>query len=77
MTAQNLNFDSTVSTETPVGDVFSTFPFPGHSRPTPVSGLSGHVRRLHKSNQGISRWLLFAVLGGAIVAFAMVQYAIH
>jgi hypothetical protein len=40
-------------------------------------GLSSHVRRLSKSNQGISRWLAVAVLAGSVVALAMVHFAIH
>jgi len=75
MTAQSSNSNSGVSTEVPVADIF--LPFPSDSRLNPAPGLSGHVRRQQKKNQGISRWLVFAVLGGVIVAFAMVQFAIR
>jgi hypothetical protein len=77
MTAQNPNFDSNISKELPATDVFLPFPLPDGPRPNAIPGLSDHVRRLQKRNQGISHWLVFAVLGGVVVAFAMVQFAIR
>jgi hypothetical protein len=76
MSVRNIDFDSGVTSK-PAIDVFLPFPLPDDSRCNIESGLSSHVRRLQKKNQGISRWLAFAVLGGTIVAFAMVQYAIR
>ncbi len=46
------------------------------SRPNTVPGLSGHVRNLHRANHGISRWILFALFGGGVVAFAIVRLVI-
>lgn len=46
-------------------------------RAAAARGLSSHVRKLRKRNQGISRWLALAVLAGSAVALAMVQFAIH
>jgi hypothetical protein len=40
-------------------------------------GLSGHVRQLRNRNQGISRWLVLAIFAGAVVALAMVQFAVR
>jgi hypothetical protein len=36
--------------------------------------LSAHMRRLRRRNHGISRWLALAVLIGAIVALAFVDF---
>jgi hypothetical protein len=77
MTAESTKSTSRVPAATANLDLYLPFPLPAGSRSTGMAGLSGHVRALHKRNQGISRWLAFAVLGGAIVAFAMVQFAIH
>ena len=77
MTVENISFDSRPGTDPAVTDVFLPFPVPDLSYRNTTSGLSGHVRRMQKNNQGISRWLIIAVAGGAVVAFAMVQYAIH
>ena len=40
-------------------------------------GLSAHVRQLRNRNQGISRWLVLAIFVGAVVALAMVQFAVR
>ena len=40
-------------------------------------GLSGHVRQLRNRNQGISNWLVLAIFAGAVVALAMVQFAVR
>jgi hypothetical protein len=40
-------------------------------------GLSAHVRQLRNRNQGISRWLVLAIFAGAVVALAMVQFAVR
>jgi hypothetical protein len=40
-------------------------------------GLSAHVRQLRNRNQGMSHWLILAVFAGAVVALAMVQFAIR
>jgi type VI protein secretion system component VasF len=40
-------------------------------------GLSGHVRQLRNRNRGISRWLVLAIFAGAVVALAMVQFAVR
>jgi hypothetical protein len=46
--------------------------------PSPAArGLSSHVRRLSKRNQGISRWIALAVVAGCVVALAFVQLAIR
>jgi hypothetical protein len=42
-----------------------------------TTGLSGHVRQLRNRNQGISRWLVLAIFAGAVVALAMVQFAVR
>jgi type VI protein secretion system component VasF len=42
-----------------------------------MPGLSGHVRQLRNRNRGISRWLVLAVFAGAVVAFAIVQFAVR
>jgi hypothetical protein len=76
MTAQNINSDPAVSTMPQSADPLLPLPPSDVSGPN-VPGLSGHVRRLQRKNQGISRWLVFALLGGTIVALAMVQFAIH
>jgi hypothetical protein len=77
MTAQNPNFASNISKKLPASDVFLHFSVPDGPRPNSIPGLSDHVRRLQKRNQGISHWLVFAVLGGVVVAFAMVQFAMR
>lgn len=40
-------------------------------------GLSAHVQQSRNRNQGISRWLVFAIFLGAVVALAMVQFAVR
>jgi hypothetical protein len=40
-------------------------------------GLSAHVRQLRNRNKGISRWLVLAIFVGAVVALAMVQFAVR
>jgi hypothetical protein len=40
-------------------------------------GLSAHLRQLRNRNQGISRWLVLAIFTGAVVALAIVQFAIR
>jgi hypothetical protein len=42
-----------------------------------MPGLSSHVRQLRNRNRGISRWLVLAVFAGAVVALAMVQFAVR
>jgi hypothetical protein len=42
-----------------------------------VPGLSGHVRQLRNRNRGISRWLVLAIFAGAVVALAMVHFAVR
>ena len=42
-----------------------------------MPGLSAHVRQLRNRNQGISRWLVLAIFAGAVVALAMVQFAVR
>jgi hypothetical protein len=46
-------------------------------RPANARGLSSHVRKMSKKNQGFSGWLALAVLAGGVVALAFVQFAIH
>jgi hypothetical protein len=77
MADQKTNFDLDIPTNSPGVDVFLPFPFSDVSGPAAVSGLSGHVRRLQRKNQGLSRWLVLALLGGVAVAFVMVQFAIR
>ena len=77
MTPQNTRFTSQGAAMPPPADLFLPFPSPAGPRRAVTQGLSGHVRQLQRRNEGISRWLFFAVLGGAIVAFAMVQLAIR
>jgi hypothetical protein len=76
MTPHNINFDPAVSPDRHSADVAWPVKSPDRSR-ADAQGLSAHVRRLQRQNQGISRWLVFALLGGTIVALAMVQFAIH
>jgi type VI protein secretion system component VasF len=40
-------------------------------------GLSAHVQQSRNRNLGISRWLVFAIFLGAVVALAMVQFAVR
>ena len=42
-----------------------------------VPGLSGHVRQLRNRNRGISRWLVLAIFAGAVVALAIVHFAVR
>lgn len=77
MTAENTTLSPRVLTPAPAADMFLPFPIAEDSRPPATQGLSGHVRQMRRKNQGISRWLLFAVLGGAIAAFVMVQLAVR
>jgi hypothetical protein len=72
------NLDSLSSpAATPVADVAPII----HQQeliPSPAArGLSSHVRRLSKRNQGISRWIALAVVAGGVVALAFVQLAIR
>jgi hypothetical protein len=76
MTFHNINFDPDVSPDPHSAEAVWPVTSPVKSRANP-QGLSAHVRRLQRQNQGISRWLVFALLGGTIVALAMVQFAIH
>ena len=76
MPSHNINSDQAASTTSGSADVEWPVTSPVKSRANP-QGLSAHVRRLQRQNQGISRWLVFALLGGTIVALAMVQFAIH
>ncbi len=46
-------------------------------RAAATPGLSAHVRQLRNRKQGISRWLVLAIFAGAVVALAMVQFAVH
>jgi hypothetical protein len=75
MTAPNLDFGPAASTTPRSADPLLPLPDSDDWRPN-TPGLCGHVRQLQKKNQVISRWLIFAFLGGAIVALAMVQFAI-
>jgi hypothetical protein len=76
MPSQNPNFNSDVVDAAAAAEIYLALPGPHFSRTNTVPGLSSHVRQLHRANHGISRWLLFAVLGGAVVAFAIVRLAI-
>jgi hypothetical protein len=77
MTHENTRFTPHIPTMPPAADLYLPLPLPASSRRAAIQGLSGHVRQMQRRNEGISRWLLFAVLGGAVVAFAMVQLAIR
>jgi len=76
MASENTHFTSQVSPRPPVTNLLLPFPFRRGAHAAATQGLSGHVRKLRKKNQGISRWLLFAVLGGTVLAIAMVQFGI-
>jgi hypothetical protein len=76
MTFHNINFDPAVSPDPHSAEAVWPVTSQDRSREN-TQGLSAHVRRLQRKNQGISRWLVFALLGGTIVALAMVQFAIH
>lgn len=67
------NFKVEVVDAAAVAELYFALPT---SHPGTVPGLSSHVRRLQRANRGISRWILFAVLGGVVVAFAIVHLAI-
>jgi hypothetical protein len=71
------NRDSKFSATASPVDVFIPFPDAAVSPAIAGRSLSSHVRRLSKKNQGISRWLVLAILCGAIVAFAMIQVAVR
>jgi hypothetical protein len=45
-----------------------------HAAIPPAHGLSYHVRQLRRRNRGISRWFGFAVILGAVMAFAFVGF---
>jgi hypothetical protein len=77
MTVENTTLNSWVLTSPPAADMFLPFPIGEGSRAPATQGLSGHVRQMSRKNQGISRWLLFAVLGGAVVAFVMIQLTVR
>jgi hypothetical protein len=76
MTLENTTFGPRIDAPPSAGDLYQRFQLPTAFRRVGTRGLSGHVRQLRRKNQGISRWLLFAVLGGVVVAIAMVQYGI-
>jgi hypothetical protein len=76
MPSQIPNFNSDVVDAAAAAEIYLALRGPHFSRTNTVPGLSGHVRQLHRANREISRWLLFAVLGGAVVAFAIVRLAI-
>jgi hypothetical protein len=76
MRSQFSNFNSDVVDAAATAEIYLAPPGPHFSRTNTAPGLSSHVRQLHRANRGISRWLLFAVLGGALVAFAIVRLAI-
>jgi hypothetical protein len=76
MSPENPRFTQKVPAMPPVADLYLPFPS-SQGRRAPMQGLSGHVRQMQRRNEGFSRWLVFAVLGGAIVAFAMVKLAIR
>jgi hypothetical protein len=76
MTPENPRFTPEAPAMPPVADLYLPYPLT-QGRRAPAQGLSGHVRQMQRRNEGISRWLFFAVLGGAVVAFAMVQLAIR
>jgi hypothetical protein len=76
MASENIHFTSQASPRPPVTNIFLPFRFRRSAHAAATQGLSGHVRKLRKKNQGISRWLLFAVLGGTVLAFALVQFGI-
>ena len=76
MTHENTTFGPRIEAPPSATDLYQRFQLPMTFRRSGTQGLSGHVQKLRKKNQGISRWLLFAVLGGAVVAIAMVQYGV-
>ena len=61
----------------PVADVVPLIPQHGIIPSPAARGLSSHVRRLSKRNQGISRWIALAVVAGGVVALAFVHLAIR
>jgi len=38
------------------------------------AGLTGHIQRLRRQNQGISRWLALAVFAGAVAALLVINF---
>jgi hypothetical protein len=76
MTHENPTFSLRIPGQPFAAELYQRFQPTGTFRRAGTQGLSGHVRQLRKKNQGISRWLFFAILGGAIVSIAMVQYGI-
>jgi hypothetical protein len=74
MKSSTSSFKSEVLHSSAVAELYPALP---NSRTSQNSaGLSSHVRHLHRANRGISRWILLAFFGGAVVAFAIVRLAI-
>ncbi|HEY0702637.1 MAG TPA: hypothetical protein VGD60_07705 [Candidatus Acidoferrales bacterium] len=69
------SFKADVGDAAGAAEVFLPFPSTPISR-VGAPGLSSHVRQLHRANRGLSRWILFALFGGAVAAFAIVHLAI-
>jgi len=77
MTQQKLNRVSEFVAESAETAVFDAA-MEEYARRIPATpGLSAHVRQLRSRNKGISRWLVLAVFVGAVVALAMVQFAVR
>jgi hypothetical protein len=64
-------------TEPAETEAFDAAPEEYARRAAATPGLSAHVRQLRNRNQGISRWLVLALFAGAVVALAMVQFAVR
>jgi hypothetical protein len=76
MKSRIANFKAEIVDAATAAELYSALPVSFGSRSSAAPGLSSHVRNLHRANHGISRWILFAVLVGAVVAFAIVRIAI-
>jgi hypothetical protein len=74
MKSPTSSFRSEIAHSSAVAELYPALP---NSRISENSaGLSSHVRHLNRANRGISRWILLAFFGGAVVALAIVRLAI-
>jgi hypothetical protein len=69
-------FKPEVFDATAPGELYLALPTSRSYRNNMPPGLSGHVRQLQRANRGISRWIVLALFGGVVVAFALVRLAI-
>ena len=77
MTPQNIHRTSDLAAESATRAEFDYLLKKYGNKTTETPGLSAHVRKLRGRNQSVSHWLVLAIFAGAVVALAMVQFAIR